>query len=282
VPGQRLATVLALMLGALGCASATAPNRVIPVIPGFPLEANVVHVDAGDRLTWVNGDVSRGAFRLEFDRTPGMPEISSTSAGYTASFGTAGTYPYTISATTRTGVALMPRSGQVIVRDRGMAAPPPAPPAPAADQGPPGPKPADDLPLGVAISRVTGGADAYAAYHYRPDQGIVLKVEQSTAEPAALRPGAEINLRVTYTVLAPRDSQPVKVREIRTLRYGNQDLRRLEKDVTVSTGTYSSEHRLSVPSDAAEGSYTVTTLVEIPAVTQARGEVSSAFSVTRP
>jgi hypothetical protein len=110
----------------------------------------------------------------------------------------------------------------------------------------------------------------------------MLKVERGSAEPSALRPGAEVTLGVTYTVLAPRDTTRLQVREVRTVRYGNQDLRRLEKDVTVSTGTYSSEHRLTVPADAAEGPYSVTTLVEVLSATIARGEVSSGFSVIAP
>jgi len=129
---------------------------------------------------------------------------------------------------------------------------------------------------------VKDGTAVYAAYQYRPEQGIVLKVEHGTAEPAVPRPGSEVNLRVTYTVLAPRDGKPVTVKEIRSVRFGNQELRRLVRDVTVSSGTYSSEHRLIIPTDAVEGSYTVTTVVEIPEAAQARGEVSSPFSVIAP
>jgi plastocyanin len=281
---RRLGVVLSVMLGAVGCATTTGTNRVIPVVPGFPLEAAIVQVEPGDRLTWVNGDQSRGAFRIEFDQAPGVPEVSSTSGAYTARFGTAGTYTYTITAATRTGVPLIARSGQVVVGERVGAAPPPLAPPPRVEPSPPAPTPAsaDVLPLGSGISRVKGGTEVFAAYHYRPDQGIVLKVERGTAEPATLRPGAEVNLRVTYTVLAPGDAKPQRVKEIRTVRYGSQDLRRLEKEVTVSSGTYASEYRLTIPPDAAEGPYSVTTIVEIPSAALARGEVSSAFSVIAP
>jgi len=286
LPRRRLGVVLAVMLGAVGCATTTGTTRVIPVVPGFPLEAAIVQVEPGDRLTWVNGDQSRGAFRIEFDQAPGVPEVSSTSGAYTARFGTAGTYTYTITAATRTGVPLVARSGQVVVGERAGAAPPPVAPPPRLEPSPPAPTPApapaDVLPLGTGISRVKAGTEVFAVYQYRPDQGIVLKVERGTAEPATLRPGAEVNLRVTYTVLAPGDAKPQRVKEIRTVRYGNQDLRRLEKEVTVSSGTYASEHRLTIPSDAAEGSYSVTTIVEIPSSALARGEVSSAFSVVAP
>lgn len=284
LPRRRLGVVLAVMLGAIGCASAPGTNRVIPIVPGFPLEATVVSVGMGDRLTWINGDQSRGAFRIEFEPAPGAPDVSSTSGTYTARFGTPGTFTYTITASTRTGVPLVARSGQVVVRDPAGTAPPPVAPPPKPDLSTSAPPPAatDALPVGTGIKRLKGAPEAYAAYHYRPEQGILLKVGPGTVEPSMLRPGAEINLRVTYTVLAPRDGNPLKVKEVRTVRYGNQDLRRLEKDVAVSSGTYSSEHRLIIPRDAAEGAYSVTTIVEIPAAALARGEASSVFSVLAP
>jgi hypothetical protein len=284
LPRRRLGVVLAVMLGAVGCATAPPPNRVIPVVPGFPLEARLVHVGPGDRLTWVNGDESRGSFRIEFDPAPGGPQVSWASGVYTGHFTTPGTYTYTITATTRTGLRLVARSGQVVVGDRAGAAPPAVapPPKPDVPTSAPTPTPADALPVGTGINRLKGGPEAYAAYQYRPEQGIVLKVGPGTVEPSMLRPGAEVNLRVTYTVLAPRDANPLKVKELRTVRYGNQELRRLEKDVAVSSGTYSSEHRLIIPRDAAEGSYSVITVVEIPAAALARGEVSSVFSVLAP
>jgi hypothetical protein len=259
------------MLGAAGCATATAPSRVIAIVPGFPLEAALMQVAPGERVTWINGDPSRGAFRIEFDPAPGAPDVSSASGVYSARFGTLGTYRYTITASSRTGFPLVARSGQVVVGQMSggaTAAPTPGPP--------------DPLPVGTGINRLQGAPEAYATHQYRPEQGIVLKVGRGTVEPAMLRPGAEVNLRVTYTVLAPRDAKPLTVKEQRTVRYGNQDLRRLEKDVTVSAGTYSSEYRLTVPRDAAEGSYSVTTIVEIPAVALARGEASSVFSVLAP
>jgi plastocyanin len=279
LPRRRMGLVLAVMLGTVACATASGPNRVIAIVPGFPLEPGPVRVTAGERLTWVNGDESRGAFRVEFAPAPGAPDVSSAAGTYTARFAAPGTYAYTITATTRTGQPLVPRSGQVVVADRTGAAPPPATPPPPSDRPP---APEDIAPVGNGISRLKGAPEVYAAYRYRPEQGIVLKMGPGAVEPSMLRPGAEVNLRVTYTVLAPRDAKPLRVKELRTVRYGNQDLRRLEKDVAVSSGTYASEHRLSIPPDAAEGTYSVTTIVEIPAVALARGEVSSVFSVLAP
>jgi hypothetical protein len=127
-----------------------------------------------------------------------------------------------------------------------------------------------------------GTAEVYLAYHYQSEHGIVLKVERGAAAPASLRPGSQVILAVTYTILAPPEVPPLVVKETRTIRFGDQDLRRLEKTVTVAPGTYSSEQRLTVPPDAAEGSYNVTTTIELPSAARIRGQVSSAFSVRLP
>ena len=126
------------------------------------------------------------------------------------------------------------------------------------------------------------GADVYVAHGYQPEQGIVLKVERGATAPATLRPGSQVVLGVTYTILAPPEVPPLVVKETRTIRFGDQDLRRLEKTVTVPPGTYSSEQRLTVPPDAAEGPYTVTTTIELPSAARIRGQVSSVFSVRLP
>jgi len=42
---------------------------------------------------------ARGEIKMEFDRVPSMPEVSSKSGIYTARFGSAGTYPYTVTVT---------------------------------------------------------------------------------------------------------------------------------------------------------------------------------------
>jgi hypothetical protein len=296
--------VVGVMLGAVACATTSPAGRVIPIVPGFPLPARTIHVEVGNQLTWVNGDPARGEIRIEFDRVPGMPATTSKGDVYTARFDTPGTYAYTVTPISRTG-QLISRRGEVVVRERGAVIPavveakpvPPVqsqaqeelpaqklPPAqkPLSAKPPPSPPAADVAPVGMEITRVKGSTEVYTAYQYRPEQGFVLKIERGTASPTSLRPGSQVILAVTYTILAPHDARPVTVKEVRTVRFGDQDLRRIEKEVTVASGTYSSEHRLTVPSDAAEGPYTVTTIVEISAATRVREQISSTFSVILP
>jgi hypothetical protein len=295
-----LSIVVGVMLGAVACVTTPPTGRVIPLVPGFPLPASTIHVETGDEVTWVNGDPARGEIRIEFDHVPGMPAATVKGDVYTARFGTPGTYAYTVTPLGRTGQQLIPRRGEVVVRERGAAvpslaeakpippvqgpaqAPPPAQSAPSAQPAPSALPAAEVPPVGVEITRMKGSNEVYAAYQYRPEQGVLLKVERGTALPSPLRAGSQVILAVTYSILAPRDARPVTVKEVRTIRFGDQDLRRLEKEVTVDSGTYSSEHRLTVPSDAAEGPYTVTTIVEVPAAARVRGQISSTFSVILP
>jgi hypothetical protein len=263
------------------CTTPAPTGRIIPLVPGYPLSADPIGAEPGEQLTWVNGDPARGEIQLQFDRVSSMPEVSSKSGVYTARFGAAGTYPYTVTGLSRSGVSLVPRRGEVVVRERTPASA--AGPEAAAPVRPPSPPPRRDTPpVGADISRLKGTAEVYLAYHYQSEHGIVLKVERGAAAPASLRPGSQVILAVTYTILAPPEVPPLVVKETRTIRFGDQDLRRLEKTVTVAPGTYSSEQRLTVPPDAAEGSYNVTTTIELPSAARIRGQVSSAFSVRLP
>ena len=279
---SRLLGALVVGLSSLAACTTPAPTgRIIPLVPGYPLSADPIGAEPGEQLTWVNGDPARGEIKLEFDPVASMPEVSSKSGVYTARFGAAGTYPYTVTGLSRSGVSLVPRRGEVVVRERTPAGAPG--PEAASPVRPPSPPPRRDTPpVGADISRLKGTAEVYLAYHYQSEHGIVLKVERGAAAPASLRPGSQVILAVTYTILAPPEVPPLVVKETRTIRFGDQDLRRLEKTVTVAPGTYSSEQRLTVPPDAAEGPYTVTTTIELPSAARIRGQVSSAFSVRLP
>lgn len=284
----RLSSVfVGILLGLCACATPP-PGRIIPLVPGFPLPASTIGAEPGEQLTWVNGDPARGEIQLEFDRVPNMPDVSARSGTYTVRFSAPGTYTYTVTSLSRGGLQLVPRRGEVVVRERFAVAAPVTPKPEAASpsstpQPAPSPQPGSDAPpIGADITRLKGSAEVYTAYHYQPGHGIILKLERGTTRPSTLRPGSQVILAVTYTILAPREAGPLTVKEIRTIRFGDQDLRQVEKVVTVASGTYSSEHQLTVPADAAEGPYTVTTIIEVPSATGVRGQVSSTFSVSLP
>lgn len=110
--------------------------------------------------------------------------------------------------------------------------------------------------------KIKGSTTAAAAHSYSPQQGVVAKIDKTAATPQQLKPGDQIVLRTDYTVLAPPEKGQVKVKEVRTILFNNQELGRVEKDSELATGTYETQHSMTLPEDAAEGRYTVKTLVQ--------------------
>ena len=80
---------------------------------------------------------------------------------------------------------------------------------------------------------------------------------QTAAQRPRLSPGEQVTLRATYEVASATD-----IRERRVIMFDGQPLARLERVVSRSPGTVESEYRVTVPRDAVEGWYSVTTTVE--------------------
>src|ERR1700731_4224793 len=114
---RLLGALIVALSGVAACATPAPTGRIIPPVPSSPLSAESIGAEAGEQLTWVNGDPARGEVQLEFDRVPTMPEVSSRSGVYTARFSAPGTYPYTVTGLSRSGVQLVPRRGEVVVRE---------------------------------------------------------------------------------------------------------------------------------------------------------------------
>ncbi len=130
------------------------------------------------------------------------------------------------------------------------------------------------------MEKVKDAGQSAAAKDYKPEQGVVAKIETTAAAPHQLKPGDQVILQTQYTVLSPPDKGEVKVKEVRTILFNNQELGRLEKDSTLSAGTYSTQYPLTLPPDAAEGTYTVATVVQPVAVEKAtKAEATTAFVV---
>jgi hypothetical protein len=97
----------------------------------------------------------------------------------------------------------------------------------------------------------------------------VLTLELTSVQHPRLRPGETANLRAYYRV-ASSGSLPVK--ETRVVSYNDTVLATLTRTVTRPAGTVGSECRLPIPPDAAEGWYTLTTIVEEASPTSRSGE----------
>jgi len=103
-------------------------------------------------------------------------------------------------------------------------------------------KPAAGAPIASGATRSTAGA---------------VTLSQTAVQRPRLSPGESATLRAVYQVAIATD-----VRERRVIHFDGQPLARLERVVARTPGTVESEYQVSVPRDAVEGWYSVTTTVE--------------------
>ncbi len=125
--------------------------------------------------------------------------------------------------------------------------------------------------------------EAVAALGYTAQQGVVARIDQVNAAPGQLKPGEQLTFQAQYTVLGPPDGLQIKVKESRTLFFNDQPLTELpSREMPLLQGTNQVQHSLTIPADAAEGAYRVTTIIEpVGPGGGRRGQASTAFVVTR-
>ena len=87
-----------------------------------------------------------------------------------------------------------------------------------------------------------------------------LKLSRTAVQRPQVAPGEAADLIAEYEVSVPTGMMEVK--ETRIVRFEGQQVARLEKLVSLSSGTAGSKVPLKVPPDAAPGLYTVTTIIE--------------------
>jgi outer membrane lipoprotein SlyB len=141
--------------------------------------------------------------------------------------------------------------------------------------------------LGAAAGTVLGGAagwgigahrakqvktreQATADLNYRPEQGLVTRLDGTSVIPQQVRPGDQVMLQTQYVILAPPQSGPVKVKETRTIFFNNQLVKQFEKETVLEFGTHNLQQVITLPNTAAEGPYTVVTTVQPVTVASAR------------
>lgn len=126
------------------------------------------------------------------------------------------------------------------------------------------PRPTDATPTGVwqggqyrdSRSPDRAGTPRGAAPTTRSPKGSIVISETAVQRPR-LSPGDAVTLRALYEMGSAAD-----VKETRVIRYDGLVLARVERVVPRTPGTVESEYRVTVPKDAAEGWYSVTTAVE--------------------
>jgi hypothetical protein len=73
----------------------------------------------------------------------------------------------------------------------------------------------------------------------------------------------------------------VAVKEVRTIRFNNESVGQFERTAKLSAGSYATEQPLTLPTDAAPGTYMVETMV-VPVVEKSTKDQDTAAFVVRP
>ncbi|MCX5891086.1 MAG: glycine zipper domain-containing protein [Deltaproteobacteria bacterium] len=134
--------------------------------------------------------------------------------------------------------------------------------------------PATGAWIGAASGALVGGVGGYLyaehrnsqissqqAAAYSPSQGNLVSVDTADASPPVVRPGQQVNLGMTYTILTPSD-MPVSVTLVREVRLNGQVIGQpYQTTVSNTNGTFNDFVAYSIPSNAPYGNYSVTSRV---------------------
>lgn len=114
----------------------------------------------------------------------------------------------------------------------------------------------------VVEARARDRATTSQQYRYNPTQGTVLRIEAVEAHPAQIHPGDTINLNVRFALLTPNAQQTVQVSERRQILFNGSTVGDSTLQVQRMGGTWTSSQPLSLPANAAAGSYQVVMTVK--------------------
>ena len=151
----------------------------------------------------------------------------------------------------------------------------------------------EGIVIGAILGGLTGAAIGNAEYHqerseqaaaqqyaynYDRSRHDMVKIENVSISPRYARPGDEVNVSVTYTLLG-RPGEVMEVHEVREIRHEGQLLGKPEVTSGRGGGTWASSVPITLPRDAEPGTYVINTIVE----TRDAGDSREAtFTVERP
>ncbi|MFP3869115.1 MAG: hypothetical protein ACLFUU_13355 [Desulfobacteraceae bacterium] len=98
---------------------------------------------------------------------------------------------------------------------------------------------------------------AAQSYNYTPSQGNVVDINTATVSPDSVRPGQQVNMQLTYTILTPGNA-PVDLTISREIKKDGLTMGQPHQtQVSNTNGTYSDQVGFMVPDQAAAGKYTI-------------------------
>ena len=109
-----------------------------------------------------------------------------------------------------------------------------------------------------AYDQKKSAEETQQTYNYKPTNGSVLSIEQVSSVPKNVHPGQTVDLKMTYAILNPSPNTQTNIKESRVIKHNGSVVGRPEISVTRSDGTYISSVPLHLPTNAARGTYIVT------------------------
>jgi hypothetical protein len=112
-----------------------------------------------------------------------------------------------------------------------------------------------------AVDKQRDARQTAQAYNYQPSRGTMVRIENSAALPKTVRQGEQVVIKMTYALLGAGAGQGLEVTETREIRHKGELFGKPEMRVVREDGTYTSSMPVTIPSNAADGTYTVVTTV---------------------
>ena len=98
---------------------------------------------------------------------------------------------------------------------------------------------------------------------YTREKGNLVRIEEVSLNPQAVRPGETVNVNVQYAIVTPAGTDPVRVREVRQIFYQGDLVGNPVVVVERQDGTYWSTLPIKLPPSATPGRYDVVVGVEM-------------------
>jgi predicted lipid-binding transport protein (Tim44 family) len=98
---------------------------------------------------------------------------------------------------------------------------------------------------------------------YSEAQGNLVRIEQVSVNPRALRAGETVNVNMQYAIITPRGTEPARVREVRQIYYKGELVGNPVVEIERPDGSYWSTLPITLPAGAAPGRYEVVVGVEL-------------------
>ncbi len=102
---------------------------------------------------------------------------------------------------------------------------------------------------------------AARTYSYQPSQGNLVDIDAATVSPSTVRPGQQVNMQMTYTVLSPNNVPTTVTISRQITKDGASVVQPYQTQVSNNNGTYTDQVGYTVPTDATPGTYTVTSRI---------------------